>query len=161
MLRESPDVVVLYGEDGAVEFASGALRRITGVEPEQFDFERAPEYVHPDDLIELVHPLRRGARAAALTVPLNLRVRGVDGDWRHLEGTFTNLSDEPSVRGVVFNARDVTDRVGLEAELLQAQKMAALGRMAGSVAHDFRNLTFGDAQLRRARPRPRRARPNP
>jgi PAS domain S-box-containing protein len=143
VLRESPDVVVLYGEDGTVEFASGALRRITGVEPEQFDFERAPEYVHPDDLIELCTRYGEVLAAPRLTVPLNLRVRGVAGDWRHLEGTLTNLSDEPSVRGVVFNARDVTDRVGLEAELLQAQKMAALGRMAGSVAHDFRNLTFG------------------
>jgi signal transduction histidine kinase len=46
------------------------------------------------------------------------------------------------VCGVVLNVRDVTDRVGLEVELLQAQKMAALGRMAGSIAHDFRNLTF-------------------
>ena len=75
-------------------------------------------------------------------MPVALRIRAVDGSWRHLEGTYTNLLDEPFVAGVVLNARDVTDRVGLEVELSQAQKMAALGRMAGSIAHDFRNLTF-------------------
>src|SRR4029077_14378540 len=75
-------------------------------------------------------------------VPIALRIRAIDGSWRHLEGTLTNLLDEPFVAGVALNARDVTDRVGLEVELSQAQKMAALGRMAGSIAHDFRNLTF-------------------
>jgi two-component system, cell cycle sensor histidine kinase and response regulator CckA len=44
------------------------------------------------------------------------------------------------VVGLIGIAHDVTDRRRLEAELQQAQKMEAIGRMAGGVAHDFNNI---------------------
>jgi hypothetical protein len=142
VLRESPDVVVIWGEDGDVEFASAALERITGVTGTAFDFEHAPDLVHSDDVLGMCVRYGEALSQPREPVPVALRIRAVDGSWRHLEGTYTNLLGEPFVAGVVLNARDVTDRVGLEVELSQAQKMAALGRMAGSIAHDFRNLTF-------------------
>ena len=59
---------------------------------------------------------------------------------------------DPVVSGVVVNLRDVTERVRLEAELVQSQKLEIVGRLSSSIAHDFNNLLtiiIGNLQLAR------------
>ncbi len=64
-----------------------------------------------------------------------------DGDPIHVEITTSPMmSPDGRVVRVVHVCRDVTDRRRLEEQFLQAQKMEAVGRLAGGVAHDFNNL---------------------
>jgi signal transduction histidine kinase len=67
-------------------------------------------------------------------------MRTAAGEWRDVEIVWSDLTDDPLVRGIVLNCRDVTDRNEAERHLQHAQKLDAVGHLAGGLAHDFNNM---------------------
>jgi signal transduction histidine kinase/CheY-like chemotaxis protein len=67
-------------------------------------------------------------------------MRTATGDERDIELVATDLRHDPAVTGVVLNCRDVTERNELERQLHHAQKLDAVGHLAGGLAHDFNNV---------------------
>ena len=140
LVEESWDAIALFGSDGAILYGSPATTRLLGYDLSEFVGRNAMELIHPDDRAGVLVRLQEAMAAPRARVHVAARVRHKNGSWRYLEGVFTNLLDDPSVAAIVNNYRDVTDRRTLEEQVMLSQKMEAIGRLAGGVAHDFNNI---------------------
>ena len=118
LVQNALDIVMVTDADGTIRYISPSVNRILGYKVEDMIGTNTAEYVHPDDSSSAFEELEAAlSKPGAHPVAVETRVRHKDGSWRHLEGIANNLLDDPAVRGLVFNHRDVTDRVRAEEEV--------------------------------------------
>jgi len=126
LAESSRDVVLVRDLDGMLSYCSPAVWASLGYRPEDLEGTYERELIHPVDL-----GIRDGliARLLATKVaqpPAELRMRNKSGDWRWFEMIDTNCLENPSVQGIVTNARDLTERKASEAALLERSLHDAL-----------------------------------
>jgi len=119
LVENSTDVVHVVNAEGFLLFVSLSVTRVLGYQPEEMVGRYSGEFVHPDD-----HAYARREFDAIVATPgamssATFRVRHRDGRWRYVEATASNHLNEPEIRGVVINYRDVTERIQAERERRQ------------------------------------------
>src|SRR5437660_10134516 len=110
---------------------------------------------HPEDLPALLALYKNLINGKQTFASMEIRARHKLGEWRRIRFNFSPLSDEQGhIEGVVLSGRDVTDLKRLQEQLIQAEKLAAMGQMLAGVAHELNNpltAVLGVTELLRER----------
>jgi PAS domain S-box-containing protein len=140
LIENASDMISILDANGRQRYVSPAQERFIGYSPAELQARNGFDLVHPDDADRVQTAFARLLQTPRATVSTQYRYQHKNGTWRELSSIATNLLDDPDVGGIVVNSHDVTEQRALEAQLRQAQKMEAVGQLAGGVAHDFNNL---------------------
>ncbi len=139
-VEQSADGVMVTNFQGIIEYVNPAFEALTGYGREEV-CGKTPRILKsgeqgPETYQDMWKTLLAGNVYRGILVN-----RKKDGELYYVEESICPVRDAAGIiTHFISNGRDLTERLRLEAQLLQSQKMDAIGNLAGGVAHDFNNL---------------------
>ena len=113
LVQQSSDLIFLLDSHGFVQFASSSAERVIGYEADALVGVEFAALAHPDDVSMVTGYVELATELPGVSPAAEWRLRRPDGELVQVEVIGTNLLDDPTVRGVVLNARDVGERKAL------------------------------------------------
>lgn len=110
LVQEGSDMICIMDENANFTYASPTSTKILNITPEQFMGTNAFDYVHPDDYNIVFNEFIKILKVNQVAIK-PFRFKHGDGHWIWLETIVTNKIDEPSLKGIVVNSKDVTTKV--------------------------------------------------
>ena len=139
-VEQSADTVVVTDRNGIIEYVNPAFEALTGYQRDEA-CGKTPRILKsgeqgPEIYQEMWKTILAGNVYRSILVN-----RKKNGELYYVEESICPVRDAAGqITHFISNGRDLTERLRLEAQLVQSQKMDAIGNLAGGVAHDFNNL---------------------
>lgn len=139
IIDSSDDAIVSKDLNGIVTSWNAAAVRLFGYAPEEI-LGRSILMIIPPDLHGEEPEILRKVRSGKRIEHYETRRQRKDGQMVHISLTISPIRDaDGRIVGVSKIARDITDRRRTEAALIQSERLAAIGRMAATIAHEVNN----------------------
>jgi len=140
LVESFPDLIFVIDLERRYTFVSPKVKDALGYDSAEALKLTFGDWTHPDDRRTLTAAFDDVVAGRKTFSSVEVQVRHKEGNWRRLRCHFSPLCDEKGkIEGVVISARDVTEVKRLEEQLIQAEKLAAMGQMLAGVAHELNN----------------------
>jgi len=138
LLESFPDLILVIDLQERYSFVSSRIRDMLGCRPEDLLGKTVEEL--PDHSPEFVAVYRDVSTGRKKFGTCEYGTRHRDGTWRTMRAAASPLFDaEDRVSGVIVSVRDVTVEKKFEQQIIQSERLAAMGQMIGGFAHELNN----------------------
>ena len=138
LLESFPDLILVIDLDERYSFVSSRIRDLLGYRPEdRMGKKMDEEQDHSPELLALCRDVSSGRKLFSFG---EYGARHRDGSWRTMRASASPLYDAESIlSGVIVSVRDITVEKKLEQQIIQSERLAAMGQMIGGFAHELNN----------------------
>ena len=140
LMDSFPDLVVALDTEGRYTFASPQIFDALGYHPEDLIGRKLGGRTDPHDRVAMLEMFDDLISGRCSNGQIEYRTLHKNGTWRSFRASARPLHDEAGrTTGIIASARDITDQQRLQQQLIQSERLAAMGQMIAGVAHELNN----------------------
>jgi PAS domain S-box-containing protein len=137
LLESFPDLILVIDPEQHYSFVSSRIRDILGYDADTLRGKKVSPEDQSPEFLELYREVATGKRKFGFC---EYGARHHNGSWRTMRASASPLFDaENRIRGVVASVRDITVEKKLEQQIIQSERLAAMGQMIAGFAHELNN----------------------
>ncbi len=138
LLESFPDLILVLDLEERYSFVSARIRDLLGFRPSDLLGTKLDQKAgHSAEFVALCRDVSSGRKKFAFC---EFGTKHRDGSWRTMRATASPLYDsENRLNGVIASVRDITIEKKLEQQIIQSERLAAMGQMIGGFAHELNN----------------------
>src|ERR1700722_3972921 len=138
LLESFPDLILVVDLQECYTFVSSRVSDLLGYQPDDLRERKISETEdHSPELAALYHQVVTGTQSFGSA---EFSARHRDGRWLTMRASASKLFDaDGKLAGVIISVRDITTERKLEQQIVQSERLAAMGAMIGGVAHELNN----------------------
>jgi len=110
LIKNSNDVIGILTIDGVIEYVNPTIKKVLGFEAKDIINTNLYRYVHPDDSSNIQNIFKRLLEQPNIPIRFETRVRKLNGTWCYVEAVLNNHLQNPHLKAITFNYRDITER---------------------------------------------------
>lgn len=135
LIENAPDGIALISAEGSFIYLSPSGEKLTGYTGLEIQKQDPNAMTHPDDLPMLLGELEKVIRVPSYIPTIHYRFQKKSGEWRWVEGIFSNLLGVSGVDAIILNFRDITERKETEEKLNRNKALLAEAQRVGHIGH--------------------------
>jgi PAS domain S-box-containing protein len=138
LLESFPDLILVMDLEERYSFVSARIRDLLGFKPSDLIGTRLNQKPgHSPEFVELCREVNSGKKKVGFC---EFMAQHRDGSWRTMRASASPMYDaENRPSGVIASVRDITIERKLEQQIIQSERLAAMGQMIGGFAHELNN----------------------
>jgi PAS domain S-box-containing protein len=121
IVQNSSDIVAILDAAGTLRYLSPKLEDVLGHRPHTWLGKSAFEFIHPEDRDGIAGIFKNRASSPGVGAPCEFRMAHANGSWVYFEAIGNNLLDDPDIRGIIINAREITERRQAEQRIRESE----------------------------------------
>jgi PAS domain S-box-containing protein len=121
LIKNSSDLITVLDADGCIRYESPSFYRAFGYREEQVIGHNVFSFLHPEDIEKVAQAFQATLSNPGFNPPVEFRFLDARGKYVHLEAIGNNLLADASIRGIVVNSRDITERMQTATDLLNSK----------------------------------------